>query len=843
MSHTYVKDASHSASIILALVESLFFDVRFALRWLRKSPGFTLVAIASFAIGIGFNTALFTIVDAVLFKPLPVAAPERLVDVFTSSRATPFGTTSYPDYLDLKTQNDVFEDVAGYSPMFGALNLDNRSRLAVGEVVTGNYFQMLGVGAALGRTILADDDRSDAPHVAMVSHRYWVRELASAPDAVGRTLRVRGTPYTIVGVAPASFTGMVPVLAPELWIPASASLEVEPIGMHDTVPSPVGANRLDRRGDRWLFLRARLKPGTTPAEAEANLKLVTARLEEANPQTNKARRALVRATSDVHFHPAADSTILPIAGGLMIVVGLVLLTACANVASMLLARASGRQREIGIRLAIGASRGRLVRQLVTEALVMSLFGAAVGTLLAWWVTSIVTSISLPLPFPLTFNVHIDARVLLFTIGAALLAALLAGLAPAVQASRPALVADLRGERPLTRAGRRWSLRDALVAGQMAVTASLLVIAALLTRTLIAAQRTYVGFPVEKLAVISTDATMAQYSPDRSRQFFDAAVARIKTIPGVEGAALATRVPFSINYNRWDVWIPDHHRPGEHGDFVDMTSVSAEYFDTIGVPILEGRAFTPDDRPNTPWVAIANETFARHYWPGESAVGKTFRSRVSDGPVFTIVGVAADHKVLTVAEPPTAFLHVALGQRPSTYASFVARTRGDATSLLREMRRELLAMEPNLVFVENQTMEAEVSATLFPVRAGAWLVSGVGLTAMILAAVGLYGVIAYSVARRTREIGVRMALGARPALVVGLVMQHGFLLAVIGVAAGCIMAAVAAGVIARVLYGVHPSDPISWFAAIVIVLGVAALANFVPAWRAASVDPSVALRTE
>jgi predicted permease len=824
------------------LLESFLSDVRFALRWLLRSPGFTLVAIASFAIGIGFNTALFTIVDAVLFKPLPVAAPDRLVDVFTTSRATPFGTTSYLDYLDVKAQNDVFEDVAGYSPMFAALNLDTRSRMAIGEVVTGNYFPLLGVGAAAGRTILPDDDRKDAPRVAMISHRYWMRELARAPDVVGKTLRIRGNPYTIVGVAPASFTGMVPVLAPELWIPAASSLEVEPLGMHDTVPGP-GTNRLDRRGDRWMFLRARLKPGKTVAEAEANLKVLAARLEQANPQTNKNRSTIAKATNDVHFHPAADSTILPIAGALMFVVGLVLLTACANVASMLLARASGRQREIGIRLAIGASRARLVRQLVTEALVMSLIGAAVGSLLAWWATAFVTSISLPLPFPLAFNVKIDARVLLFTIGAAIVSALLAGLAPALQASRPSVVADMRGDRPMGRVRHRWSLRDVLVTGQMAVTAALLVVAALLTRTLLAAQRTNVGFPVDKIAIVSTDTTMAQYTPERSRQFFEDAIERLKAIPGVEAAALATRVPFSINYNRWDVWIPDHHRPGEHGDFVDMTSVSPDYFETMGVPIVEGRAFTPDDRPTTQWVAIANETFARRYWPGQSAVGKTFRSRVSDGPVFQIVGVAADHKVLTVGEPPTPFFHVALSQRPNTYSSFIARTRGDANTLLRDMRRELLAMEPNLVFVENQTMAAEVSTTLFPVRAGAWLVSGVGVIAMILAAVGLYGVIAYSVARRTREIGVRMALGARPSLVVGLVMQQGLLLAVAGVALGCVMAAIAAGLIAGTLYGVRPSDPVSWFVAIVIVLTVAALANFIPAWRAARVDPSIALRTE
>jgi predicted permease len=826
------------------LLESLVADIRYALRWLRKSPGFTLVAVASLAIGIGFNTALFTIVDALLFKPLPVTAPERLVDIFTGARATRFGTSSYPDYLDFKTQNDVLEDIVGYSPMFAALNLEGRSRLAMGEIVTGNYFQVLGVGAALGRTILPEDDRREAPRVAMISHRYWVSELGSAPNAVGRTLRIRGNPYTIVGVAPARFNGMVPVLSPELWIPVSASLEAEPIGMHDTVPSPLGANRLERRGDRWLFLRARLKPGRTMTEAEANLALVMSRLGEANPQTNKGRPIVLRATNDVHFHPAADSTILPIAGGLMAVVGLVLLIACANVASMLLARASGRQKEIGIRLAIGASRGRLVRQLVTETVVLSLIGAIGGILFAWWVTSIVASLDLPLPFPLAFDLRIDARVLTFTLGTTLLAALLAGLAPAVQTSKPSLVADLRGEHTASRAGgRRWTLRDALVAGQMAITVLLLVVASLLTRSLAAAQQANLGFPVAQLAVVSTDTSMLQYSEDRSRLFYDEAIARIKTIPGVEAAALATRVPFSINYNRWEVWVSGRHQAGEHGDNVEVTTVSPEYFTTIGVPIVEGRAFTDNDRPDTPRVAIVNQAMARRYWPGESAVGKTFRSRVSDGPLFEIVGVSADHKVLTVGEPPTPFLHIARGQRPSSYTALVARTRSDASALLRDMRRELLALDPNLVFVENQTMEAEVDATLFPVRASAWLVSAVGLIAMALAAIGLYGVIAYSVARRTREIGIRMALGARPGAVVGLVMQEGLLVALAGLVVGCLLAVIAARAVAGALYGVGAADPISWIGAAAVLLGVSTLANLIPAWRAARVDPSIALRTE
>src|SRR4051812_45754975 len=499
--------------IIAALLESLFTDVRYTLRWLRRSPAFTLVAVASLAIGIGFNTALFTIVDALLFKPLPVSHPEMLVDAFTASagRGGLYGPTSLPDYVDLKSGNDVFEDIAAYAPMFGALSTDAGARLAMGEAVTGNYFDMLGVRAAIGRTIRADDDLPSASRVVAVSHGYWRRELQSATDLTGKTLRIRGLPYTIVGVLPASFHGMVPVLSPELWIPLSASLDVEPVGGNDVVPSS-GANRLERRGHRWLFLRGRLKPGRTFEDARANIQLISHRLAGEYPATNKDREMSARRTSDVHFHPSADPTILPIAWGLMLVVALVLVIACLNVASMLLARASSRQREIGVRLAIGAGRGRLVRQLITETLVLSFLGAAAGTLLAWWITALVGAISLPSPIPFHFEVRIDARVLAFTLGASFLAALVAGLVPALMASKPNLVAELKGEQTVGSIGaRRWTLGDLLVGVQMAITAILLVVAALLTRSLVAAQRANLGIPVERIALISMDSSQLRYS--------------------------------------------------------------------------------------------------------------------------------------------------------------------------------------------------------------------------------------------------------------------------------------------------------------------------------------------
>jgi predicted permease len=378
---------------------------------------------------------------------------------------------------------------------------------------------------------------------------------------------------------------------------------------------------------------------------------------------------------------------------------------------------------------------------------------------------------------------------------------------------------------------------------MAITALLLVVAALLTRSFIAAQHTNAGFAVNRLAIVSTDTAMLQYSPERSQQFYDQAIAKVSAIPGVESASLATRVPMQLNTNRWEIWVPGRHQPGDHGDTVEVTTVSPEYFKTMGVAIVEGRAFTDADRPDTPRVAIVNETLARRVWPGQSAIGKIFRTRGGEGPPLQIVGVSADHKVLTLSEPPTPFLQIPRNQRPNSYSAIVARTRGDANALLRDMRRELLTLDPNIVFVENQTMEMEVDATLFPMRASAWLVSGVGLVAMLLAAIGLYGVIAYSVARRTKEIGIRVALGARPGAVVGLVMQQGLLVASAGLAAGCALAAVAARMIRGLLYGVTAADPLAWIVAAALLLAVSALANLVPAWRASRVDPSEALRIE
>ena len=425
-------------------------DVRYALKWLLRSPGFTAVAVMSLAIGIGFNTALFSIVDALLFRPLPVSRPDRLVDVYTrGGDGDRYATSSYPDFLDFQARNAVFSGMLGYSPSIGAVKAGDRSRMALGEVVSGNYFQVLRVTAALGRTLVPDDDRPGAPRATVISHRLWRRDYGGDPNVLGRTLLIHGQPYAVVGVAPQTFTGMVPMLQPELWTSIAWVEEVEPAGIEDVMPSPTGTTRLDRRGQRWLFVKGRLKDGETGARADANLQVIMSQLAADHPKTNANRPAA--AVANVRIHPEADRLLRPIAAGLMIAIGLVLLVACANVANMLLARASGRQKEIGIRVAIGASRSRIMRQLLTESIVLAALGAFAGITFAALAVQVIAALPLPIPVPIALGLHIDGRVVWFTTAVATVAGLLAGLAPALRATRVGRDRQ-RGVRPPLLAG-------------------------------------------------------------------------------------------------------------------------------------------------------------------------------------------------------------------------------------------------------------------------------------------------------------------------------------------------------------------------------------------------------
>ncbi|HET7217417.1 MAG TPA: ABC transporter permease, partial [Vicinamibacterales bacterium] len=821
------------------MLQALFQDSRYAVRWLLKSPGFSLVAIISLGLGIGFNTAIFAVVDALLLRPLPVREPARLVDLYTSGAdGDTYSTNSLPDVLDYRAQTAAFEDVAAYSPMFAGVSAGDRAKLVLGEVVTGNYFTMLGVGARLGRTILASDDQPSSPRTIVLSERYWKRELGGDPAAIGRTLRVRGQQFTIVGVVADSFTGMVPMLAPEVWVPARYAEDIEPVGINETVPSPTGTSILDRRGQRWLFVKARLKPGATIEQARAHVDVVAARLAAENPQTNKGRRVTVRLASETRLHPQADAMLSWVVTGTMIAVGLVLVIACANVAGMLLARASARQREIGIRLAVGAGRGRLVRQLLTESVILGLLGAVTGVVLAAWLTRMLTTFDLPIPVPISLDLRLDVRVLGFAAVVALLTGVLAGLAPAMRFTRANLVGEIKGDRSGQAGRSRWHARDALVVCQMAVTIVLLVCAGLLIRSIGASQRANVGFRTDGLAIVSGDPGMLRYTPERSRQYWSDAIRRLEAIPGVKSVALASRVPFSLNFNNTQIAVPGVQKTAdEPGPAINSANISPRYFTTLGIDVLQGRAFAATDTPDTRRLAIVSESFARKYWPGASAVGRVVYERtLNSGVSFEIVGVVADHKQQTVGEAERPTIYFSNTQRPSGYNVVIARTAGDDRALVGQMRETLLALEPDLLLLESQTMRAQIQAMLFPIRVAATLVtvfSGLGL---LLAAVGLYGIIAFAVSERTREIGIRMAIGATPANVMRLVLAQGLKLAAAGLITGSLLGILATRLVAGALYGVSVTDPFAWGMAAAVLLGAAILANAIPALRAVRIDP-------
>jgi predicted permease len=822
-------------------------DFRYAFRWLMRSPGFATVAILSLGLGVGVNTAMFSLVDGLLFRPLPVESPATLVDVFTTGGdGDEYATSSYADFLDLKAQNSVFSDMMAYSPMFAPLALGDRSRLVLGQLVTSNHFAMLGVQPLLGRLLVPSDDNPGAERVVGISHRMWVREFGSRPDIVGQAITLRGLSFTIVGVAPASFTGVVPVLRPELWMPIIHAEEVEPAGIVDSVPSPSGRTRLERRGMRFLFVKGRLKPGVRSDQAHANVALIGAQLAAANPQTNRDRKISAIPTSDVRMLvPQAGGVLAIGAAGVMAIVGLVLLIASANVAGMLLARASARRREIGVRLAIGASRWRLVRQLLIEGFLLGFVGSVVAVASAWILIRALVSIELPLPVEIAPDLRLDNRVLAFSLAVASLTGLLTGLLPALKASAPNLVSDLRGEAPAARVGRRrWALRDVLVVSQVALTAVLLVVAGLLLRSLAASQRADVGFRTEGLAVISFDTDMVRYSREKSDQFWIDALARVGGLPGVQSAAMSSpTIPFEFNFTQTEFRIDNRTYPeGTRGETIENRSISPGYLETMGLRVLEGRGLTDADRPGAPLVALVNQTMARRFWPNESAIGHTIRNAATSEE-YSVVGVLADHKNHGVLERPALFVHLALAQRPRNYNHLIARTSGDARLLLAAVRRELLAMEPSLVFMNNSTMKDNLAVSLMPARVGAMLAGGFGALGTLLASIGLYGVIAFSVARRTREIGVRMALGANPGGVLGMVMGQGFTLVAVGLIVGGLLAAGAARVLSGLLFNVSPFDPLAWTLAFAAMLGAAALANLAPARRAMRIDPMAALRNE
>lgn len=821
-------------SVILA-------DLRHGLRQLRRQPLFAAAAIGSLAIGIGLNTTLFSVVNAVLFRDNVVAAPDRLVEIYSGlSKDFPQLTTSYPDFKDIRAGADALQSISGNAYVRGILSTSERGVLVTGEAVTANYFQVLGIPLALGRGFRSGEDAAPSiAAVAVISHDLWRNRFGQRAEVVGETVTLSGVPYTVIGVAPAAFTGTMPGIPTEFWVPVTMVEHLQFSGVQASTDEDPGATRLERRGTRWLFVKGRLADGRSVDEARAQVETIYARLRATYPNTNKDVTASVVPATSVRFHPMLDGYLRAASAGLLAAVGLVLLIACANVANMLLARGASRRRELAVRAAIGASRRRLVGQLLAESMLLAVIGGSLGLLIAWWAGQALSGIGSDVfPMRIRFEFSIDRTVLVFAALVSNVTAVLFGLAPAWSSSRPELVPALK-DSGNANGRRRTSVRNVLVVGQLALSLILLVSGALLTRGLLTAQNTNLGFDPTPLSSLSFNLQMNGYDLDRAMTLRDRALQSLGGVPGVTAVSTASRLPLAPDINMDTVNVPGHHAPDDDGLPVDTVAVGSDYFDTVGIPVVAGRPFTEEEVRAGRKVAIVNETMARQFWPDESAVGRIIRIGGKDP--HEVVGIARDHKVRSVGEAPRPYLHVPSGRSQSV--NLVVRTTMPATAALPGLRTALWGLEPNIVFTEDVPVQQVADTTVAPTRVGAMVLMAFGALALGLAAVGVYGVIAYSVSRRTREVGIRMALGAERGQVLRMVLGQGVRLAAAGVGLGVLASAGVGRLLESLLYGVSSFDPIAYAAAAAILILIAGAANLIPAISASRIDPVRALRSE
>ncbi len=825
-------------------MDDLFQDLRYGVRGLLKSPGFTAVAILTVALGIGVNSTIFSLVNAVLMKPLPVERPQELVDVFGhSATSSSHDSNSYPNFLDYKARTETLSGMFAYSNFFANLSVRGSSELVVGEIVSEDYFRVLGIGTALGRSFLPEEFRAPgAGPVAILSHGFWQSRFGGDPEILGRTVRMNGIVYQVVGVAPPGFGGMFPAVTSQMWIPLSMVEEVEPMGSQRTSGTSTGDTRLERRGAHFLWVRGRMKPGVELEAVRSELQGIAARLSAEYPETNELERVTVLRTSDVAINPDFDRTLASAGLVLMGAVGLVLLVACANLANMLLARATARRRELALRMALGAGRGRLIRQMLTESLVLALAGGVVAFLAAFWLTEVLAGFQPPLPIDLGLDLGPDWRVVGFTLLAAGLTGILFGTVPAFRASRTELVPALKASGEAGGGGRRRiEIRDALVVVQVAVSVVLLVAGSLMVRSLGAAGQVEYPYDVSRTAYLGLAMEMNGYEAQEAGAFFSSGKIRLERVPEVERVGLTSRIPLSLNNNGFGVFIDGHQASGSDRPYaLNGARVDEGYFEALGLRILEGRGIRPDDREESRRVAVVTRTMALRYWPEEGALGREFRLQWGGEP-YRIVGVVEDYRVDTPGEDPKPYLHLPLPLQ-GIYANYIVRAATPAELLVPRLERELRILDPDLVFLDTGSLQELADVRLFPIRAGAWLMGIFGGLTLILASVGLYGVIGYSVSRRVREMGIRKALGAEEVSMMGMILRQGMSMVALGFLLGAGLAVLAAKALSSVLY-VSPMDLPSLAVALLALGTTALLANLIPAARAARVDPAVALRAE
>ncbi len=812
--------------------------VQHALRVLRKDPIFTAVAICSMAIGTGATAAMFSFADAILLRPLPVYAPDRVLTINTR-RSAQFGANtrvSYPDYVDLRDHNRSFEGLvaASYARFGFSTDTHTLPRMKWGYFVSGNFFRVLGVQPVLGRDFRADEDQAEGRDpVVILGHDFWVSEFGGSPAVIGSRIRLAGIEFTVIGVVPERFTGLDLVMRPTLFVPLAMS------------PLMGAKNFLQDREAGGLYVKGRLKPGVTLGQARADIDALAPGLQKLHKQASDDE--LLRAETELQMRVEQGPTIVAMSIMLGTLGLCVLLVACANVAGLLLSRARSRSREIAVRLAIGAGRGALIRQLLLENLLVSVAGGLGGVLVAQLMADFWRSMPIPTDVPVVFNIGVDHRVLWFTLAVSVVSTLLFGLAPAIQATRQDLVPALKAADADSGGKRRVWGRNTLVSCQVALSLILLSIAASLVQGFHGELAGGPGFRTDHLFLTSFDTQMMRYSEKQTQQFYDDLLRRTRSAAGVRSAALVSMLPMA-GIDNIDISVDGFETP--HGDRMrpEMgTYVSDGYFGTLNVPILAGRVLLESDRENTPLVAVVNEHMARHYWPKGDALGKRFHVGATTGPMVQIVGIARQAKYTWIAEPPLDFVYLPVRQHPRASLSMVVESNApDAATVAPVLRDVVHALDPDMPAFDLRTMR-----TFYQLRAVATstivtqVVAGMGLMGLLLAVVGLYGLVAYSVSRRTREIAIRMAIGADRREVVWMVLRQGLRLAAAGVAVGLVLSVYACRLVTSSLSFItfERLDPAIFVVLPLLLLLVTMLATWAPAVRASRVDPMRALRDE
>jgi macrolide transport system ATP-binding/permease protein len=843
---TLLKEVNREMRRIRVL-DSLIQDVRYGVRMLIRHKGFTAVAILSLALGIGANTAIFSVADALLWRGLPMANHDRLFIVNRGDGSS--DTFSYQDYVDYRDRNQVLEGLAAYDNMMLAFGNGERSEVVFGECVTGNYFDVLGVPMARGRAFAPEEDRTPGTHpVAVVSHDFWQRRFGGDPHLVGKTLTFNNHAFTVIGIAAAEFVGASVPMRAEVWVPI----------MMRAIGRPDGAPELNNRQAEFLDAVAQLKAGVSRAQAEADLETINRQLQQAYPPPNRFNQDAAA------FQQGRRMSLTPAQGTLIqnlrrmvsqaamlgtVVACLVLLIACANIANLLLARGAGRRKEIAIRLAIGAGRIRLIRQLLTESLLLALAGGAVGLLLAYWINQLLMSLQPPFPPPSDFKADLllDGRALGFTLLLSMLTGVVFGLAPAWAATKPEVIPALKDETHTSERRRRFALRNLLVVAQVALSLILLVGAGLFIRSLRYVQAIDPGFDTRNGLVMSLNPGLLGYSEDGGRQLQSQLVERLAGLPGVNSVTTADYFPLGFITLANPITIEGQAPPPDGRPMMAVRQrIGLRYFETMGIPLLRGRSFTAADTASSEPVVIVNQALARRHWPNNQDIGEVVGRRIRIGfdqnaPWSVIVGVAGDCKYLGLGEAQKTGMWTPLAQNYAASFQALVRVRAEAHGVASAIRREVAALNPNLPVQNIMTLREQVSLWLWPSEMGAGLVSALGSLGLLLAAIGIYGVMSYAVTQRTREIGIRMALGAQARDVLGVIIWQGLRLTLVGMVLGLAVAWALTRLVASLLYGVSVRDPLTFAGVPLILTAVAWLACYIPARRATKVDPLQALR--